>query len=306
MNRRPSNLNRAERPRQRPPATASRRGGAILVLALFGVGLLLSLVLTAATTVRLRWIRVEDLLRRQEARDAARSAFAEALHVLADHPSDVQHLGEPWADPQATPGVRFTDESARLHLPSASTAELQALLALAGGLAPQRAMPLAEAIHGWRAARAEPPRAVEALREVPGMDAATYARIAPHLTVFGSGRVNLNTVEPLVFDVLLLGHNLPGEVRHALRQGLRSARGAGVVLTRLDPESLAGFLLGPRTIPTPALVRALSALAPRVGLQSEYLAATATGRPPAGDLPAHAVEAVVRRSDLRVVRWTDR
>ncbi len=306
MNRSQPNSVPGVRPRRRPSPTAPSRGGAILVLALLGVGLLLSLVLTAATTIRLRWVGVEDLLRRQEARDAARSAFAEALHVLADHPSEVHHLGEPWADPQATPGVRFTDESARLHLPGATSAELQALLVQAAGLAPQRAMPLAETILAWRAARPEPPPVVEALREVPGMDAATYARIAPHLTVFGSGRVNLNTVDPMVFDVLLQAHGLPQDVRRVLRQGLRSARSAGAVLTRADPEALAGFLLGPGTIPSPALVRALAALAPRVGIESEYVAATAVGPPPAGNRPAHGVEAVVRRADLRVVRWTER
>ncbi len=283
-----------------------RRGGAILVLALFGVGLLLSVALTAATTVRLRWVRADDLLRRHQARDNARSALAEALHRLAaTPPAEVHHLGEPWADPNATGGVQLTDESARLHLLRCSVGELRALLILAADLPPQRAAALAEAILAWRTGRPQPPVALEALREVPGMDAVILAHIASHLTLHGSGRINLNTVDEVVFTTLLRAQNLPYDVERSLWQGLRTARHAGRVLEHLEPRAVTDHLLGPRVIPSPALVRALAALVPRVGLRSEYVAATAVGRPSTGERPTVTLEAVLRHDDLQIVRWTE-
>lgn len=114
------------------------------------------------------------------------------------------------------------DPSARLHLNVADPAALRAVLrsdALAGAVLERRA--------------AAPFASVAQLREVRGFDAGSYARVAPHLTLHGDGRINLNAAPAEVLAAV------PGfgsaAVAHVLRLRSRGEHVEGL-------ESLAALL----------------------------------------------------------------
>ena len=115
-------------------------------------------------------------------------------------------------------GQRFglVDEERRLNLNTAPEAVLKRLATLVGGLSDEDAVGVAASIADWRdpdtdqrSAGAEgfhyrtlthaydckdgPFENVEELQLVKGVSPALYRRLEPHVTVYGSGAVNLNT-----------------------------------------------------------------------------------------------------------------
>jgi len=210
---------------------ADRRGFALIAV-------LWALVLAAALAAELHAGARGDLRGAAAARDAARARWAargglaHAEEALRARLSASSAAGAPpgidtlVVRPQALDydgvKVRVTvvDARAKLQLNLAAPAELRAL-AEACGLSPDEAYRFAYAVDGWRAAHGprwlaapddtletalRPPagafRAVEALREVPGVTTAAYAAVARYLSVAGDGRVNLNTAPPAVLLTL--------------------------------------------------------------------------------------------------------
>ena len=157
-----------------------------------------------------------------EADDSAPDGFVEAWSDspgwFLDHP-----LGggtfriraeEPW--PNGQPRYGLTDEDRYLNLNTAPREVLRRLFQLAGGLREEEASGLAAAVEDWRdeddtavSGGAEgsyyrglenaydckdgPFESVEELRLVRGVSPELYRRLEPHLTVYGSGRLNVNT-----------------------------------------------------------------------------------------------------------------
>ena len=78
------------------------------------------------------------------------------------------------------------DARARLNLNRAARRDGERLLDALG-------VPAADAPRLADASRAAPLDRVEELRSIPGMSDAAYARLAPHVTVVGDGRVNVNS-----------------------------------------------------------------------------------------------------------------
>jgi general secretion pathway protein K len=138
-------------------------------------------------------------------------------------PGSFQVLGE--GPTPAEPWYGLTDEERRLNLNTAPVEALRRLLELAGGLAQDEALVAAESIADWRDEDDEarsfgaerdyyrsrrptydckdgPFENLEELLLVRGMTEAVYRRVAPHLTVWGSGQVNLNTASPTTLRAL--------------------------------------------------------------------------------------------------------
>jgi type II secretory pathway component PulK len=134
----------------------------------------------ARALVQARWSARAGLARTLEELDRALSStgFAQAGDTLigpiesAENGVDVR-------------GV-ILDARARLNLNRAARRDLERLLDALGAPAAD-AQRLADAI------RAAPLDRVDELRSLPGMSDAAYARIAPHVTVVGDGRVNVNS-----------------------------------------------------------------------------------------------------------------
>ncbi len=119
----------------------------------------------------------------------------------------------------------WTDEDRFLNLNTAPESALFTLLAVQGGLKEPEAQAVAEAILDWRdedkdkhdhgaegfyylglspgyACKDGPFENVEELLLIRGMTLDAYERVAPYVTVFGSGQVNLNTAPGPVLTAL--------------------------------------------------------------------------------------------------------
>ena len=120
------------------------------------------------------------------------------------------------------------DEDRKINLNSAPLPVLERLLAVVGGMRATDARAVAEAIADWRDEDKEqrpegaenfyylgqdpsyeckdgPFENIEELLLIKGMTPTVYQRIAPSVTVYGSGRVNLNTASRAVLFALGLG-----------------------------------------------------------------------------------------------------
>ncbi|MBW3570966.1 MAG: general secretion pathway protein GspK [Gemmatimonadetes bacterium] len=172
----------------------------------------------ARASARAKWAargglaRAEDALRAKLAAQSATGAAPAADTLLA--PALAARLEE------VAVTARVTDARARVQLNLAGEGALREVFA-AAGIAPERAREMAAAIVRWRLAHAPafvpaaadsaqtlrlPPRgafaSVQALREVPGIGFAEYARAAPYLTVASDGRINLNSAPVPVLRTL--------------------------------------------------------------------------------------------------------
>lgn len=138
-----------------------------------------------------------------------------------------QPVGEGWVTvsypkPDGTGTVYgLVDEDRKLNLNTAPEDVLERLLIRAVGLRKDEADRLVDAILDWRDTDREqrpygaedfyysgyeskdgPFENLEELLLVRGMSQAIYARIIPSLTVYGSGRVNINTADAVVLQAL--------------------------------------------------------------------------------------------------------
>jgi len=195
--------------------------------------------------------RLSDQLR---ASYVARGAIQQIAAVLRnDHTPSVDAFNDRWAslsyqdEPLAGGTFSVTaldDEERRINLNTASAEVLARLLETTGGLSERDAAEAAAAIEDWRDeddterrggaegsyyrslrdaydAHDGPFEQIEELRLVRGISPEVYDRVEPHVTVFGSGRINLNTA--------------PARVLRAL--GLSEAGSSGVVAFRAGEDN---------------------------------------------------------------------
>jgi hypothetical protein len=81
------------------------------------------------------------------------------------------------------------------------------------------------------------------LRLVRGVDDALYARLVPHLTVYGTGKVNINGAGPLVLRAVADAAGAGGaEARESLIGKLAQFRGRGNVFRDASVSAIAGAL----------------------------------------------------------------
>jgi len=199
-----------------------RRGSALLLVLwlLVALGTVAAAGLAAARSGALATRNRVLLTRAAWARDAC-VAILQARHAAAVGP---EGLGTPvravarvalgrgaWCD------ATLEDPAAKVHLQHTDSATLAHVLGSAA---------LVGAVRAWQRAHGPLPD-VAALTEVPGMDAATLARVTPLLTTRGAGPLNLNAAVPGVLAAL---DGLPAELASlVLRQ-----RAAGTPVADLD------------------------------------------------------------------------
>ncbi len=174
--------------------------------------------------------------------------------------------------------VAVTDARARLQLNRADAAELRILLESLS-VPPAEAASLADEILAWR--DEAPFDRVEELLEVRGMSTAAYARLGPHLTTAGDGRVNVNSAaEPVL-------RTLPG----------MDEEGARLVVARRRRAPFRNVfeLLAALPAPTQARMQArLGALVERAAFSPREVEIAVESRPRGTPLTAalHAVVAL--------------
>jgi general secretion pathway protein K len=249
-----------------------RRSGFALITALWMVVVLTALSVEIATLARTRRLGAANAVETQAGRAAADAGIEHARARLTRRQSQLSDLAsggsaaqDPWwrvelvmpdtfsmGDERYT--VRLRDAGARVNVNRASEDDLRRLftaLRIDVGKADQ----LAQSIADWRdgddrkhlrgaeqkeylaaGLRALPRNAplvrVEELRDLYDMTPQLYATIAPHLTVYGSGQININTAGRA--ELLAL----PGFTDETVA-AVERLRASGVQLSSLDQLALA-------------------------------------------------------------------
>lgn len=164
--------------------------------------------------------------------------LAEGVFTLTDGGRDARHMR-----------YGLADEERRLSLNTVTAPVLARLCERVGGLRPDQAAQVADAVLDWRDEDDEmrphgaedfeyrgrpggyeckdaPFENVEELLLIDGMTADLYQRLLPHVTVYGTGAVNLNTAGPEVLAAL--GLSTAGvDMLKAFRAGDDGEEGTG-------------------------------------------------------------------------------
>lgn len=132
---------------------------------------------------------------------------------------------------------------------------------------------------------------LEELRDIEGMTAELYSRIAPYLTVLGSGQININSASPVVL------RSLPGMSDDVVEMILRARTSTRPFRTL---EELTNALSsGARA----ALVEAGSELMQRVTFETQEVAVESEGWVDGSPLHSHAEAVYARSGDALFTIW---
>lgn len=249
-----------------------KRRGVALITALWMIVVLTALSVEIATLARTRRLGAANAVEAAAGRAAADAGIEHARARLTRRQSQLSDLAsggssaqDPWwrvelvlpdtiAIGDERYAVRLRDAGARVNVNRASEDDLRRLftaLRIDAGKADQ----LAQAIADWRDGdelkhlrgaerkkylaaglrvlpRNAPLVRIEELRDLYDMTAQLFATIAPHLTVYGSGQLNLNTAGRT--ELLAL----PGFTEETVA-AVQRLRASGVQISSLDQLALA-------------------------------------------------------------------
>ncbi len=159
------------------------------------------------------------------AADDLNESWANAPLLFGQHPMVPQGFTVRGVFPEGSGNRGVIDEDRRISLNAAPDEILTRLVEQTGGIPREDARQIVEAIEDWRDADSDersfgaedyyyrslsdaydckdaPFQNIEELRLIRGMTPDLYQRLEPYVTVYGSGRVNLNTAERPVLEAL--------------------------------------------------------------------------------------------------------
>ena len=236
------------------------RSGSLLIVAIVAAAVATMLALSLAAMLRASAKTSDEGRYRRETRQACRNAvliFA-AEHLVSDTngwDAATEDWGEPWerraeewvlrvsgdgwqTPAAATEGVR--DESSRIPLGPNAQPILAALLHVAAGIPDETSADLAQQISSRG-----PYACLSHLARDAGLTDKEFKAIAPHVTLFPTERVNLNTASEMVLEsVFHASETLDIGARRALLGHIRAFRKAGNAFTSASPASVAKSLGG--------------------------------------------------------------
>ena len=286
------------------------RDGGVLVLVLCVMAILLSTVFLAAATFRARLRLARDTLRREAVRDELLLAVSNAVEILLTDTNSIDHLGEPWAAPLATPPLRclLSDENALIPLQMADTNLLAAVLEGEAGTEPPSvvAARLVAWRDSWRAGhQGEYPPAFDfwatALSGGAGAESPSVmtARLRAVASPYAAGPVNLNTASPDVVAAVLRACGADAAMAGAMAGNLAATRASGAVAGAILRRTLATLLLGGRP-PSEEESRILDAASPLFGTSTSLFHGYFSC-----PRPAVSIEFVYDRANGRFLLWEE-
>jgi type II secretory pathway component PulK len=238
----------------------NRRSGSLLIVAVVAAAVATMLSLSLAAILRASAKTSDEGRYRRETRQACRNAvliFA-AEHLVSDTngwDAATEEWGEPWerraeewvlrvsgdgwqTHAAATKGVR--DESSCIPLGPKAQPLLAALLHVAAGIPDDTALDLARQISD------KGPYACSShLAANSGLTDKEFEAIAPHVTLFPTERVNINTAPEKVLEAVFhAAGTLDAGANRMLLSRIRAFRKAGNAFTSATPASVARSLGG--------------------------------------------------------------
>ncbi len=225
------------------------------------------------------------------------------------------------ADGSVATNYGFTDEQGRVDVNYAREELLTTLLRITGGLSAGEAKTLAGTIlqarvpapaggrdivpgRGvWTVAGIEngPFRSVHELLWVRGMSREVFERVAPHITVHGATRININTAGPEILRVLASVRGGEGGGEWA-RKMLQSREQGGTFRT-LSPAGIADTL-GGKTVLTPDDLAVLGGILPFITVTSDRFRGYVTAGD-GGGRGAVRITCVWDRRERRFLYWNE-
>lgn len=220
------------------------------------------------------------------------------------------------ADGTMSTGMR--DEERRININQVDQSILQALFAWQGGLSSDDASSLAACVVDWRdrdedvlTGGAENAyyqslgdrvtchngefQSLYELLWVKGMTDDIMARVEPYITIYGSGKVNLNTADPVVLQVLMLAAGGNSSTSATLLRHLDSFRKSGGVFTSTETTVMTQALGNYRSLTADEL-SLFSSLLGWVQVRSTCFGGTVLAKPypPAGPATSESLQTTRR------------
>lgn len=219
------------------------------------------------------------------------------------------------------------DEERRIHLNRANRSLLQSLAEIAGVLDPETAESLADSIIDWRdtddhpltggaekdyyAGLAEPYACHDAdfqlereLLLVKGMTAELFRKLEPCVTVFGSGKVNVNTADAVVLECVAHSRGGDESTRRSLIRKIGEFRRTGNVFD--EPGGRIGIKLNGVVGLTGEEAGLLNGMSGLLTVRSTCFRGTAAGVVRNSETPGTLIDFVFDRGTRRKLYWHER
>ena len=301
-----------------PPVSARRRDrdGGVLLIVLGVLAIVLSTVLLASVTFRTRAVLVRDALRRESARDSLLLAVSNAVELLRNDETSIDHPGEPWAQPssyfpETSPfHADMRSEGERVALATADAPLLAALLraepsvregALPADAVDRYARDILRFRDDWMANHGgEPPPAIGLYADAVPTDAVLFNGLRACATPFGQGGINPNFAPRHRIAAVLETCGAAPDTAAAMADRAARTLDAGQVVSDTRPSSLAALFLGEGVLPTADVANVLSRASGLLATSGPTFRGRFTCRS-----PALSIEFTYDRQSRRFLRWDE-
>ncbi len=221
----------------------------------------------------------------------------------------------------------LTDEGSRININEADEPLLAAMWQIIGGADNETATELAHSVLDWRDPDDDPltqgaeSRYYAALDSpyknrndqfahlhelllVRGVTGGLFSRVRPYLTVYGDGKVNMNTASAPVLTCIALGSGSGEEVAFSLASKIVAVTGSGGRFEEHNFEAVRRILSESGDI-TADEKNALSRCFEKLAVSSEYLRGRSYGLVSGKPKFNRIIEFVIKKADGRVVFWLE-
>ncbi len=232
-----------------------------------------------------------------------------------------------WVDGVAVTNYGLIGEESRININHADQPLLEAMWLLIGGADSMTATELAESVIDWRDpdddllthgaengyySALNPPyechngnfARLHELLLVKGVTGELFSRVRAHLTVYGEGKVNLNTASVPVLSCVALASGADEDVSISMARKIVAFTNSGRQFEEPDAASIRGILREAGGL-TDKEDDALSRSFGRLTINSDYLRGNSRGKVSVGAQFSRAIEFVVRKTDGSIVFWSE-
>jgi general secretion pathway protein K len=219
-------------------------------------------------------------------------------------------------------------EEGRINLNKATKEQLRALIEKAAAVDTVMAAGIADCVLDWRDgddevltagaengyyhAQKKPYtcrngylKSVEEFRLIKGVTDEIYRKTCSYVTVYGTGKINLNAAEPVVLKALMQSagsDNAPA--MDALTDKILSYRASGLRFSGANAAGIAG-MLGAHAKLSPDEAAIFAGIMKDIAVKSTCFRGKAYGKPKSGKVWLSCIEFVFSRKENRIVYWRE-
>ncbi len=236
-------------------------------------------------------------------------------------------IGRIMRDGNVVTNYGLTDEEGRININKADEPLLAAMWQMIGGADNETATELTHAVLDWRDpgddpltqgaessyyASLDPPYKchndefvnLHELLLVKGVTCELFSRVRPYLTVYGEGKVNINTASAPVLRCVARASGADDEVSSSLAGKIAAFTQSGRRFEEADDAAVRRILKDAGGL-TDKEGNVLSRIFVRLKINSDYLRGSSYGMVPGGAKFGRVIEFVLRKADGSLVLWLE-